>query len=112
LRKRKKQNFPISENKSIPQNTSFILNNQNNTDTQQATNPENTLFLSSFKPSSYVNFTDENLNHQQKFGASSYLSDIKPVHNYASTLDNSKFSFSTTNGFDNFFKLNNNNSNN
>ena len=71
LRKRKKQNFLNSENKPINPNTPFILNNQNNTESQQVTCPENTLFLSTFKPTSFVNFTDENLNHQQQFGASS-----------------------------------------
>ena len=54
---------------------------------------------------SIVNFKDEALHNPQKFGLSSYLSDIKPINNFTSTISEStKFSFISNN---NFHKLSN-----
>jgi hypothetical protein len=75
-------------------------NNHNlnlNVSTFNNTNTNEGFLMPNNKNNSFIKYNDDNLQIKPKFGASSYLSDIKPINNY--NLDCSKFSFNTDTNF-------------
>jgi hypothetical protein len=96
LRKSKpKFGFPLTEN-----NVSY--NSQVNNGNSQL---NQSFYISSDRlNNSIIKFKDDVIHQPQKFGMTSYLSDIKPINNYNTQLDTSKFSFTTN---DNLLKLSN-----
>jgi hypothetical protein len=56
------------------------------------------MFLSASKINNSVMHFNENIMHNKpNFGTTSYLSEIKPLNNYNTSLDTSKFGYNTDN---------------